>query len=772
MKRIPFFILIVFNTLFILLFYGKVISHPDHYLFSDKGDALKNYFTYSYHIKYDSSYLNFEGMNYPYGEHFLYTDCHPALANLVKLCSTGSPFFSVHSIGILNFLLILSIFLTFIICYFLLKELEINSWFSLLFSIGITLLAPQIFRLGGHLSLSYSIAIPFSWLLIIKGLKNKEKIIYPFLLFLNSLFWILIHAYLGVIIIFFIALVVAGKYMLDTNRRKETLHYLSIFSALILPVIIFYIFTTLTDTHVGRTDNPSGFFLYNAEFDDVFLPHHPPLGPWINSATGNIIRQQWEAWSYVGFSTTILFLGILILSVVKIFRRAKTALPGIFFGNQVLNISLAAAFIVLLFAMAFPFKQMPFLLDIVPVLKQFRATGRFTWPFYFAATVFTAWVLQRVYVDSHSRQKKNLILSVCLFVGIMNIIEGLPYHIEVSKSIIQSKNLFNNELLPASYQTAIKAVNPEAYQAIIALPFYYQGSESFSRPRNEETMRASIILAYHTGIPLVCANLTRTSIGESKNIVQIVSPDFYKKNILADLPDNKPFLVIRTREKITKYEEAIFRKCRLIYQNDEIMLYSLTKSDLFKNNAQSYFDKYKAIEKNLFKKDQFYVSDDSTFFYFNGFEKLKSDKPFRGMGGFQCAKKGKNTFAEFPPLTFSTGKKYEVSIWMNNASKDALNNWLRFIIEEYEESADTWESVTCFPEQSEVINGDWSLVECTFEVKNPKNRVFILTNGKDDSKGFLFADDLLIREEGVDIYKLNENSGRLFLNNHEILLPD
>ncbi|MBK6965486.1 MAG: hypothetical protein IPH20_16550 [Bacteroidales bacterium] len=61
------------------------------------------------------------------------------------------------------------------------------------------------------------------------------------------------------------------------------------------------------------------------------------------------------------------------------------------------------------------------------------------------------------------------------------------------------------------------------------MPFFYQGSESYSRPRSEESARASMVFALHSGIPLVCANLTRTSIQESKNIVQLVSPDFYKR---------------------------------------------------------------------------------------------------------------------------------------------------------------------------------------------------------------------------------------------------
>jgi len=709
-------------------------------------------------------------MNYPYGEHFLYTDCHPVLADFLKLLASKFDFFSIYSIGILNFIMILSVFLTFIVCYLLLKEIKVNGWFSLLFSIGITLLSPQIFRLGGHYALSYSLAIPLSWLLMMKSLRKTGKPIYTIILFINNLFWLFIHAYLGVIILFFLAFIVVGKYVSDANRRKETAHYLRVISAIAVPVILFYLFAVITDTHTGRPDHPSGFFLYNAEFDDVFLPHHPPLRPLLDAITGNIISQHWEAWSYVGFSTTILFIVLLVLSVIKIFKRSRTTLLNTLFNAEILNISLISAFIVLLFAMAFPFKQIPSLADLFPFIKQFRATGRFTWPFFFAASVFAAAAMQEIYYKALKQGRKIVALSLCIAVGAFNIIEGISYHLEISNSIVKSKNLFKKEFLPISYQAAINAVNREEFQAIITLPFYYQGSESFSRPRMDETVRASMIISYHTGIPVVCANLSRSSVRESKNIVQIVSPDFYNKEILYDLPGNKPFLVIRTTDNITNYEEDVFMKCEPIYVNDEISVYSLKKEELFKNNAQTLYDKFKQIKPQLYKREQFYMSNNSSFVYYNGFEDLKSDKPFRGRGGFQSVKKGKNTFAEFAPRTFSAGKKYQVSIWMFNGSEDALNDWFRFIIEEYDEAKNTWMSTTYFPENSEVINGDWSLVEGTFEIKDPDNKIFIVTKGKDDAKAALFIDDLLIKEEGVDIYSLDENKDKLFYNNHEIPL--
>ena len=288
------------------------------------GDGIKNYFTYAYQIKHGESYLNFSGMNYPYGEHFMYTDCHPVLANLFKFLSTKFDFVKEHSIGILNFLMILSILLTFIISYLLLLEFKISKWFSVLFAISITVLAPQIFRMGGHFSLSYSVAIPLSWLLLLKTQDAVRKYLFYILLFLNTIFWLFIHAYLGLIVLFFLLSLVSINFFREKAKRSKLILYVTQFSVLIIPIIFFYLFTTLTDTHSGRTTNPSGFFLYNAEFDDVFLPHHPPISPVLDSLTGGVIDQEWEAWSYVGFPTTLLFATFLIWGVIQLIKRKKS----------------------------------------------------------------------------------------------------------------------------------------------------------------------------------------------------------------------------------------------------------------------------------------------------------------------------------------------------------------------------------------------------------------------------------------------------------------
>ncbi len=766
-KNIHLLLLLAIASVFIISFYGKAIWNADSVMFSNHGDGIKNYYTYAYHINHDSSYVNFEGMNYPYGEHFMYTDCHPALANTFKFLSPVLDVFATNSIGILNLLLIFSVFLLFIISYYLLQAFKLNRWFSLFFSIFITLLAPQIFRIDGHFALSYSIAIPLSWLILIKCFKS-EGYGPVALLFFNTLFWLLIHIYLGMIVISFLAIIVILWSLTDPGGRKRLVRNLLILSATVIPLLLIFLYIHFTDIHSDRTTDPSGFFLYNAEFDDVFIPHHGPLRPLLDKITGNSIKLKWEAWSYVGLATTLLFLYLLIISVVQLlFRKRRYGLKR-FFQNRSLNISLVAAFIVLLFAMGFPFKQIPSLVDYFPFVKQFRATGRFTWPFYFAAMVFAASTFQIIYLDLRKKKKSIYGLILILLVGILYIVEGLPYHIDKSRSITQSPNLFKKHLLGEDYIKAIDQVDPSSYQAIIALPFYYYGSESYSRPVNPEALRGSIVFSYHTGLPIVNANLTRTSIAESKKIVQLVSPGFYKKEISYDLIDQRPFLLIKTNTKLSKYEKEMLGKGTTIFEGEDLIVMSLSTDELFLDNRSDIYKNFQGTREGLYQQDGFYLSDSSRFLFYNNFEDIPADITYRGSGAFSSEKKGKNILAEFKPNTFNNKVNYVLSIWMHNGEPDALNLWFRLIIEEYDEAIDRRYETTIFPETAEVIDCNWSLVEGTFQVNNPNNKITIVTKGKENSKASLHVDDLLIREEGIDVYKLDIDSTMLFYNNHQI----
>ena len=772
--KLPDFVLVGFAVIFMVFFYGKVLWSPNDSMFSHSGDGIKNYFTYAYHIAHNSNATNFDGMNYPFGESYLYTDCHPVFAYAFRAISHVVPIVQTHSVGLLNGVLLLSMFLTFLFMHLLLLELKFLRWFSVLFSITIAVLSPQLFRLDGHLALSYSVALPLSWWLLLRCLRaGQNKVQHArsiAIMMLNNLFWLFIHAYLGVIVLSFLLCMVFLNFLSQGKTGQKRWHHAGLLLTICAPIALFLIHENTIDLHENRTDNPSGFFLHNAELDDVFIPHDRPFRPFFDQLTGNIIKQKWEARGYVGLANSLIFLIGLLTALIALFRKKLRPHLRDFFDHGLVNVALLASILVLLFALAIPFRQFPDLLEMVPVLKQFRATGRFVWPFYFAFSVFSAYVFQRLTLILLNRSRFAGVSFIAL-VFLVTFAEGAVGHHHMSHRISSQKNVFLPEHLSPGFQVLLDQIDSEQYQAIISFPFFYNGSESFSRPRDELAVTNSLIVAYHTGLPCVSTNLTRTSVDESKKIVQFLSPGYYPKNIQADLTDNRPFLVVKTGTNFTTYEKAIIEKAEPIDFADGLGIMRLSKEALFENEGPVIRARFEADSSQLNQRNGYFLSDTCSVLYHDGFENQDSPLPFAGNGGYHGLKKGENKLAIFAANTFLKDRDYEVSIWMHNGEKDALNLWFRFLIEEYDAPSNQWFRTPFFPEFSEVIYGDWSLVEGSFRVHDPANVVQIVTRGKANSKATFNADELLIKDKGVKVFKLLDDEQTLFYNNHRIQSP-
>lgn len=762
--------LAMLGLLLILFFYGNVLFQPNHFLFSDQGDGLKNYYTFYYHSVNDTSAISFNGLNYPYGEHLFYTDSHPLFTVLFQ---SIRPFLSSDNfpiIGALNLLLILSIWLNFFIVFRLLKAFSINAWIAIFFALVIVGLQPQLFRLTGHLSLSYSIAFPLTWLILVCSYKNETNHRLLVLLFINNLGWFFIHAYLGMILVSFQLVFYVGVLIKNKIQRRNVMPYLRFLTAALFPVLIFWLIAYFTDTHLNRTTNPSGFFLYNAEPDDFFVPHHPPFRPLLDKIPGLDINLQWEAWNYLGLMFSLALFIQLIRFLTSFFgerfqkKSMVSALP------PVLVISLLSSLVLVAFAMGLPFKWYPPLLDAVPYIKEFRATGRFGWPFFYVGSVTAVYGIYS-YVTLLKLKGKTVLSNLILVITIgVSAIEGLFYHADISKKIAQSPNLFNPTLLDSDMQDLIKNTKPGDYQALLPLPYYHMGSESFSRPIDPEIFTLSITLSAHTGLPIIGNNLTRTSITESKNLVQLMSPAYYPKKIESDFNSNQPILVIAQSAKLTSYEAKVLEKANLYKSYSKFSVYTLSPKHLFASDYNSEINAFKTIQNELIKKGQFLMSDTSEFIYFDDFESQLSNVAFFSSGAYKGLKTGKNTFAHFPAGTFKKDKTYSLSMWMYNDYPDALNLWFRLILAEYDTENNRWHETTVFPQESEVIFGDWSLVEMEFSIMDSKNEVFIISKGKPNQKSPLHADNLLIRDQRNEVYKvLREGKNPiLFKNNHYI----
>src|SRR6056297_1762647 len=146
--------------------YHQLIKHLNTYVIEGYGDGMKIYTNLAYHVKHDTSYLHFEGMNFPYGEHVIPADCQFTLSTPLKwLYHNGLPV-DQHILGIQNGFLLLSIVLGGVFLYLIFWNWKLPWWWSAIGAFGIGMLAPQIERFGAHLNLGYLFVLPgLFWLL-------------------------------------------------------------------------------------------------------------------------------------------------------------------------------------------------------------------------------------------------------------------------------------------------------------------------------------------------------------------------------------------------------------------------------------------------------------------------------------------------------------------------------------------------------------------------------------------------------------------------------
>jgi len=386
-KAVVYFVLLlVLIAAFLFGFYGKILIHPNSYLFNSQGDGIKSYYTYAYYIQDNRSFINFEGMNYPYGENFTYTDCHPFLSFLLKIIHSIFPGSSRYNIGILNFWMILSLGLTAIFLFFLLREVKVNPLLCVLGAMGIMALSPQIFRITGHYALSYSFVIPLTIYLLLVFERGPKRFRTGVLLALCILFFFTIHAYLGMVaattLLLYLLVNTISKLIFEKkiSIKKQSLLFISA----ILPIVVYYLFVKITDTHTGRTTNPWGISEYHAELGSVFLPVAPPFN-FIKKILFPKALQPWEGWSYIGLITTIVLVLFVVFSIVYSIKNKSLSLNKKWVDSSVLRQLFIVSLFILIFSLYVPFRWHGFerLINYFDFIKQFRSIGRFAWVFYY-----------------------------------------------------------------------------------------------------------------------------------------------------------------------------------------------------------------------------------------------------------------------------------------------------------------------------------------------------------------------------------------------------
>ncbi|HNW88740.1 MAG TPA: hypothetical protein PKN48_03705 [Bacteroidales bacterium] len=779
-KAVVYFILLlILITAFLYGFYGKIIMNPNAFIFGNSGDGMKNYYTYAYYIQNNNSYTNLEGMNYPYGENFTYTDCHPILAFMLKLLCQVFPGLSQYSLGILNLIMMLSLGLTAVILYVLFRELKVAPLLSVLGAMGIMALSPQLFRLTGHYGLSYSFFIPLTIYLLLLFEKGKKRVLISFLMAFSIFIFFMVHAYLGMIAatLVFTYICISMLNQLFKEKKIRLAKHLWLLASAMIPVGLYYLFVKITDIHTGRTTNPWGILENHAEMGSVFLPVNSPLDKIKGSLFPGVL-QPWEGWSYIGLITIIVLVLFLAASVIRSVKTRSITLNKTWVENPTLRLLFIASIIILAFSMFVPFRWFNWqhLINYFDIIKQFRALGRFAWVFYFVSTIMLVCITNSAFQGLSKKKMHIPAYILMVIIPLLLFCEGWNYHKIMSKEIVKSPNFFDLKQTPETLRKDIESINTFHYQAILPFPFFYIGSDNYGKVADDKIYHLAFLFSYHLKLPMVCSYLTRTSVHESKKIMQLLASNFYHKDIQKDLPNDKPFLLVCLNGYLNSTESDYLKKATLLISREDYSIYEINTGTFFENTAVEEFEKFDEVKNSLFKKDGFLVSDTTLFFKYDDLENPGTDISFSGGKGCHFGlQKDYHTLLSVEKGKLPLNKNYTARFWMynhgENFGQDCLNGM--FFFQKNKGGQVEWLQPLTTAITSHEINGDWSLVELSFENTDNEASYDLVFKGSDIAEKTIYIDDLLFYDSDLVIYKLLNLRNRicLFRNNHRIDMP-
>lgn len=762
-KQLHFIIFACIAACMLIAGWKQTITHPNDYLFSSGGDAIKNYFTPAWYVKYDDG-LHFTGMLYPYGEHVVFTDNQPALTWMINWVDNHVCPVNQYTIGILHIAMLLSFFLGIIFLYKILLYYQMPSWYAAIIALCIGLMTPQSERLWGHYALTYAMFIPVVWWQMIQCQRTQFYWRHLVTTVLVVVFFGCIHMYYTLIAAMFIGFYGIAVWV---RARSNWKHAVLALVTAALPVVLIMLFIRTTDSVTDRPDSPWGFFRYKATFQSVFLPR--------SGAFGNQVRKMFhlshgdmEGYAYVGLAGLIFLIVLAVVWTKRYLHTRSISRTGILMpGNM--SPFIWASVGTLIFSMALPFSLgLQFLLDILPPLKQFRSPGRFAWVFYYVYLVaisVLAWMLYK------KIKKRYKVLSVVFITAycILFMIDAGIYYDKITTAIQHgnARNPFGTENNPFNHVLADTQYKPDDFDALLYVPAFYIGSEKMLVDRSGGYGFQAMEAAYALHLPLMDAMLSRTSYQQTFDAMLMVSHPFMPMDTSAEIfshfPKGKILLMVKKELVFTRGEKYIMEHVEIIKEAEGFTFCVMDIQDIKAKGtpfAKSTFIAERDSLKSFSTPYGSYMSvHPAAVYYYNDFEhsQLPEGDGFLGSRGISLEESW-TPIAEIP-VSVEQPIWVEASVWAWSDPESITFPYMLVILQN-EQGAEIGRTAI-EPKGSVDILQDWVRASTDFEVGPAVRKIVVM--GGDKSAGSF--DELMVRHSGWNTYHDIVSADSFIINN-------
>ena len=748
--------LIALIFVILLLTFQPVLKQPNNFFFSDQNESLNNYFNISWFLKHDSG-LIFNGDNYPYGNHIQNTNNQPLLYNTCRLIDKISPI-SDFGVAIINLSILISLLLSAPFIFLILRHYKLPIWYSIIISLIVIFLSPQLVYLSKSPVMTYLAFIPMFWYLVIRYQKSNKSWLWGSLLILSGLVGGFTNKYyVGFYSSFLFTMIISE---LITNWGSLKHYYkklLLLFVIALIPIIVIVIINNMVPQSYGNNIESCSFLNNHANLLSIFMPNAPDF----RNLISNLINLNYssEGRAYVGLPATLLALSMIFAFFHNLVTKKKNISLYI---DKEMNGFLLAAFFILLFSMCFPFKiiswpikiQLKFLLDLFPQIGRIYYPGRFSWIFYYVFTIYTAIFFYNLYIKMKA---KGFVKFPILFLSFVIMFWSVDAAINAKNSFSQlepTDNFFysldnNEQELLETYK-----IDTSSFQSIYMIPFSNSlEKQTTLHSASKQVINEAMRWSYNTGIPLIQSTETQTPTEQKLSSIQLLSDSCIQKSRIDDM-NVKPLLLVYMKHELTPQEERLINQAKHLFNSNDIS-FALLDISILKESHRNWL-KYAELTKSKLKGSDSIKADVALKrIMYLSFDNETSKSTFAGKGALYEKKKNATIFDENLSDLGIQGN-YKLSFWIQTTSHNPATYKIK--LTEQDTNSELFESIYLNTQASYNNYNLWQQVEHNITIK-PHYKYRLEIEGQN-----ICVDELLLKPQKSNVWIKKDNSTEM-LNN-------
>ena len=547
-----------------------------HFFTSESTDYIKDLYTTAYHAAHDDNPLVCHAMNYPQGEHYTYSGLQPWIAMPLQLLHA----MGVHNVEravlpLMNLWIILGVILCALFLYLLLRRLQLPVWYCVGSALVITLLSPQLQRMGGHISLSYYCVIPMLLYFSLCHMQTMQPgwaAAFGATAFLFGLAHPYYYVFFAVVALFELAWSAWRCHRKELPWRQLALSALLLF---LLPTILFVAATSAGIPEGVRNPVPKGYYDYMASIEGLMLP----FSKWYFGNHSRLFGTvEWEGCSYIGLVADAVAFALLLSALRALFfRRHRKAFLAT--GNHELNVLLVASVALLIYAFGVPLRWLPrnFATYLPSFLLQIRALARLEWLFCYVIAVAASYMLFQWWQQDKQRIRTALFVLAIAIASVEAVAGNLKNKDWYGFNRWEEWVDYDNRLPQNQWMQHFDA---DRYQAILCMPGFNIGSELTDRHPVPDLYKQCAVISVRTGLPQICNYNSRGVLRQAWDRVALTLAPWNGFDLARQLPDNRPLLVVASNDtnQISKTEKALLHEASAITTTAAATIYELPVS--------------------------------------------------------------------------------------------------------------------------------------------------------------------------------------------------